>query len=335
MTYTNENATDKIGKAAVRGKIVRGALVLSTAILLFLPPFGGVRGLSADRGLQAADSTPVALASLELWRQADRIVTAAPGLLSVTTTGEQNQVRTALQAEIARLEAGLQELRLGQGEDVAGQAAAMAQLAGQFAESLEILDRTASARMAIRHLKAEQSQAASVAQRTIAARLRLWASKTESKTMVLRSALRSGGMAESRRLQISGALIEALMLQRRIEQALDFSERAELALAVAACCTSETRLPDIRPMIEAAVADLEGLLPTMAAAGLPSIASSISALRRAGLGPQGIVSLRHAELRIQSAAEAALARNSELAEAFSGRLDSLVAQGEEATSTAN
>ena len=61
--------------------------------------------------------------------------------------------------------------------------------------------------------------------------------------------------------------------------------------------------------------------PIVSHDGLP-----IAVLRRVGLGPHSLFNLRQIELRMQDVAEAALARNRELAEAFSDRVDSLVLQ---------
>jgi hypothetical protein len=319
-------------RAALRkaaGDKVRWPALRLAGVVLALPLFGIGAGAAAEPGEQALMQTPVAWASLEVSRRADRIVTAAPGFLSVTTTGEQNRLRGVLQADMTRLEAGLKDLRrIGAADPsaVAGQAEAMMQLADQFADSLEVLDRTASARLFIHHLKAEGREAAGAAQREIAARLRPWAEETAAAVEALRDALGDDALEVRRRLKISDALVEAALLQRHIGRALERSAQAELALAVVACCAPQDRLPDIRPMVEAAVADLKALAPAMATAGMPSLAQPIAVLRRVGLGPQSLFNLRQIELRMQDVAEAALARNRELAEAFSDRVDSLVLQ---------
>lgn len=274
----------------------------------------------------------------------------APSLLMAGTTGEQDRLRVALQSDLARLDAELRQLRLqgaasekgaeggtvdAIGSDNFDHVAAMEQLAGQLSESLKVLDRAAGARLAIHYLKAEQREAANEARRRIAAVLKPWASKTAATVAALRGDLIDSSLDDAGRLEVSSDLIDALMLQRRVERALASSARAELALAVAACCTSQSRLSDIEPIIAAAVTDLEDLDAVMAQAGLPSLARPLGVLRRVGLGPQSIVKLRQAELRMLMAAETTLARNTDLAEAVSGQFSDLEMGTQEAKKVAN
>ena len=91
-------------RLGVRGRLLLAflgisafALIAAAAAMYSFSEVGGVLGrITGER-------VPAALDSLELSRQAERIVAAAPKLLAVTNADEQDEVSEAIAGEVARL----------------------------------------------------------------------------------------------------------------------------------------------------------------------------------------------------------------------------------------
>ncbi len=94
---------------------------------------------------------PSALASLELSRQAERIVAAAPALLTVTTTVEHVEQSSRITSEVERLVALLSDLR-GSASDAAVLEAIEPAVA-RLGTNLDSLDGLVAARLAISEKK--------------------------------------------------------------------------------------------------------------------------------------------------------------------------------------
>src|SRR5262245_61640802 len=95
----------------VRGRLLLAFLVISaftviaaaTAVYSFMEV-----GKALERVIQLR--VPSAIASLQLSRQAERIVAAAPALFTVTTTDERKRALGNISAEVDRLESLLRDL---------------------------------------------------------------------------------------------------------------------------------------------------------------------------------------------------------------------------------
>ena len=346
MSSENESSEDYLTKSALSvptcerpkartlsRRVVKFGLLAALATALPLQLFGATGGVSAELPHEDLQTMPTALASLDLSRRAERIVTATPSLLSVSTTGEQSEVLSALTGDIERLGASLKDLRAHGIESQ--QAALMERLVGQLGETLEVLDRTVSARLAIHHLMGEQREAASRARWKIVAELKPWSENAAAAIAEARADLATPGLSPDRQLTLSQGLLDALLLQRQIDRAIESANRAELALMVAASCEPDDDVTAVKQQFKMAFSELTELAPVLEEVGLPSIAEPIAVLRRVSYGPQSIGNLRRVELKMLTAAETALARNADLARQFSGTVDQLVSLAQEATSPTN
>src|SRR5262245_48175745 len=117
------------------------AVIAATAAMYAFSDVGRVLGRVTE------ERVPSALASLELSRQAARIVTAAPALLAVASETQHTEVSRSIDAEAARLSALLQNLR-GSTVDPSALAAIEPLVAG-LRRNLDSLDALISGRLAV------------------------------------------------------------------------------------------------------------------------------------------------------------------------------------------
>ncbi len=91
-------------RLGVRGRLLLAflgisafAVIAAAAAMYSFDEVGKVLGRITQQRM------PAALASLELSRQAERVVTAAPALLAATTRTQHQEVSQAVEAEVERL----------------------------------------------------------------------------------------------------------------------------------------------------------------------------------------------------------------------------------------
>ncbi len=104
--------TARFGRPGVRGRLLHAFLGISPFVVIAaaagLYSFGEV---GKALGRITEERVPGALASLELSRQAERTVVAAPALLAVRSEEQLQQVSGGIQAEVGKLERLLEALR--------------------------------------------------------------------------------------------------------------------------------------------------------------------------------------------------------------------------------
>ena len=132
-------------------------------------------------------NVPVVLSALELSRQVESIVAAAPNLLEATTAEEQQALSANLENDIERLNGRLGELR---SYDIDAKAVASIERAvRQLSETVSALDRVLTARLAIKQAKVQLVRKVQDASAEIIVIINPWSSKVAATISDLKTSL--------------------------------------------------------------------------------------------------------------------------------------------------
>lgn len=130
----------------VRGRLY-AAFVGLTIFVILASAVSFLALLRVDRALNevSKESVPLVIASLDLSRQAERIVSAAPALLAVSDFEELGEVSASLNADVERLNDLLAELAPHTNETQA--VGSIQRAAQQLRGTLDAMNRVVSARL--------------------------------------------------------------------------------------------------------------------------------------------------------------------------------------------
>ena len=265
---------------------------------------------------------PSALASLELSRQAGRIVTAAPALLAAASESQYVEVSRSIDAEAARLSTLLQELRGGTVDPSA--LAPIEPLVEGLRRNLGSLDELISSRLAVRDRKEELLR-------------RLSATNVDAQRLVApRVVVMNYRVSEWRRISADPDLEDAARRAAMTELGQDIVTLLPHQKAL----TETTAINDT--LVKAAAADTPADLPLLAfplhrsLGALRALASDFDPSLRSKLveqidefagfvdGPDSILAARSEELAITAKAKALLQENAALSNKLTTAVDRLV-----------
>ena len=265
---------------------------------------------------------PSALASLELSRQAERVVTAAPAFLAASTQERHREVSEAIAAEVERLGALLQEIK---GSAIASEAVAAVEPAIDGLErNLGALDALVASRLEVAERKEQllrKLSATNIAtQRLVAPGVLVM----DSRLAEYRRASEDPAVEEQARRAAAGALaheITALMPQQKAQ--IELSAINDTLIKAAG---AETRadLPLFAFPLRRSLATLETLANEFDAKLRPRVLERVEQFRALTDGPESIVRTREEELAIVGQAEGLLAENIVLSRQVGDALDRLV-----------
>ena len=194
----------------------------------------------------ATEHTPATLAALELSREVERIVSAAPALLSAATTEQQHQESVRIAAQVQRVRALLDELKRGGVEpatsnDIESTVAQLGShldaLYGLVAEKLVVEEQNNTRRRTLAETHART-------QRLLAP----WIRVQDQRIAALE---RAGEPADP------AALVTALLLRKSLEEAQDYASAVYELLLEVASSDQATQLPALVFRAQSANAALE------------------------------------------------------------------------------
>jgi signal transduction histidine kinase len=319
-------------RMGVRGRLLLAflgisafALIAALAAMYSFSTVGGVLGrITAER-------VPAALDSLELSRQAERIVAAAPKLLAVSTPDEQAAVSGEIADEVARLH------QLQQGLEGRVDQASLAALQGdiaQMAANLRGLDAAIAERLALAQ------------EREATMRRVLNTARTARRVSEPGQALIESKLAEWRRAADdpgAEAPIGAAELTETLGSMLP-QQRAELVVANLAEATlriataeDPAQLAVLATPVKRSLQQLEehiaGFPPKLRARAQEQFTTFEDGL----LGERGLIAVRGLELAALERAHLALDENAAVSARLTGAVDGLVgdARGEMSAATAD
>jgi signal transduction histidine kinase/CheY-like chemotaxis protein len=303
------------------------ALIAATAAMYAFSDVGRFLGRITE------EHVPSALASLELSRQAGRIVTAAPALLAVASESQHAAVSRSIDAEAARLSTLLQELRGGTVEPDAF--SAIEPLVEGLRGNLASLNELVSTRLAVRDRKEEVLQQLSAtniaAQRLVAPGVVVMNYKVSewrhiNADLATEEATRRVAMTE-----LGQDIVTFLPYQKALTDITAINDT--LAKAAAADALADLPLlafPLHRSLdaLKALASELDPSLRSKLVARIDEFASFVD-------GPDSILAARSEELAITTKAKALLQENAALSNKLTAAVDRLVGDAKSDIASAN
>ena len=257
---------------------------------------------------------PAALASLELSRQAERIVAAAPALLAASSETARAEVAAGIRAQLAGLQGLLARLR-----DTAPDAAALGGIEPAVAglgRNLDALDGLVAERLASARRKEDLLRRLST---TIVGAQRL----VTPGILVLDSQLaawrRTGGSGEDSARAIAG-FVPLQKAQLEIAAVND-------NLLKAADAPAPADLPLLSFPLKRSLYALEALVPDLESSLQGRFLDRVHELGALVEGPDAVPAVRGRELDALGRGERLLAENAALSRTLTGAVDELVAAG--------
>lgn len=279
---------------------------------------------SLDRITQG--SVPLAIASLDLSRQAERIVAAAPSLLNVSTTEQQQELASELERDVDRLNDLLQKLSSHTLQPQAIESIRRA--VAQLRETIAALNRVVTARLAISQRKSQQLEGAQAAADALTGIVEPWLNGNSEVIKDLESLANDPNLDPETLIARSRELNAALELQQQLTTALTDIELVLVRLNEMAAAKA---LPDISALALKAIWSLDRLrsLETVASdADRAEFGAQIARLSAFVDGGEAIVRTRQVELQMIQAGEKSLQENADLAKRFAAAVDRLVQAAE-------
>ena len=321
-------------RLGVRGRLLLAflgisafAVIAAAAAMYSFDEVGKVLGRITQQRM------PAALASLELSRQAERVVTAAPALLAATTRTQHQEVSQAVEAEGERLRELLEALK---GSAVAPEAlAAVAPAIQGLQRNLTALDGLVASRLEVAERKDQLLRRLSgtniATQRLVAPGVLVM----DSKLAEYRRAIGDAGVDEQMRRAAAGDLADemtAFMPQQKAQ--IELSAINDTLLKAAGAETPAD-LPLLAFPLRRSLATLEALANEFDAKLRPRLLERVEEFRGFTDGAESILGAREEELAIVGQAQGLLAENVVLSRQVGDALDRLVGATKEDIGVAN
>jgi adenylate cyclase len=268
------------------------------------------------------ERVPPALASLELSRQAERIVTAAPAFLAATTRERHQEVSQAITAEVERLRDLLADLK---GSAIApGALAAVEPAVDGLERNLAGLDDLVAGRLEVADRKEQLLRKLSgtniATQRLVAPGVLVM----DSKLAEWRRAIADAGLDEDARSAAASQLADEITVFMPQQKAQIELSAINDSLTKAADAESAADLPLLAFPLRRSLATLEALASEFDAKLRPRLLERVDEFRGFMDGPDSVLAVREEELAIIAQAESLLEENLVLSRQVGDALDRLV-----------
>ena len=322
-------------RLGVRGRLLLAflgisafAVIAAAAAMYSFDEVGKVLGRITQQRM------PAALASLELSRQAERIVTAAPAFLAATTRTQHQEVSQTIAAEVERLDALMAELKGGAAIARDALAAVAPSIQG-LQRNLTALDGLVASRLEVAERKEQLLRRLSgtniATQRLVAPGVLVM----DSKLAEYRRAIGDAGVDEQMRRAAAGDLADemtAFMPQQKAQ--IELSAINDTLLKAAGAETPAD-LPLLAFPLRRSLATLEALANEFDAKLRPRLLERVEEFRGFTDGPESILGAREEELAIVGQAQGLLAENVVLSRQVGDALDRLVGATKQDIGAAN
>ena len=250
-------------------------------------------------------SVPLAISTLNVSRQADRIIRLAPGLQTAMTPQEQAERYQALLMNLDALQGLLEPIS---GAQIAGEAsAAIVRSVTQLRQTLDGLNRVVTARMAVEAQVAERLEAARAA----------WASIDEVLATQRLEVARDGGGAN--------ALAQYAQLHT-IQMSLG---EAMTALGEIPALTTFEAIGERGARASSAFRTANSALGSRVEIGGVGVVQPLEELRRAIGGAEGLATIKLTEVQLRNAGLQSLEESLAISQRFEAAVDRLVAAAQE------
>jgi adenylate cyclase len=292
-----------------------GVLGAATAIYSFVEV-----GKVLERIIQRR--VPSTLASLELSRQAERIVAVAPTLLTVTTSTEYEDVSARISSDMEHLGASLNDLK---GASIEGAVRAPIDSAvKQLRTNLEILDKLVVRRLIAADRKKELLRQFADAYRAVQRLVDPLILVAESDSLRLRRMIDDPDLTGDARMAAITKLAETLASDWPQKVQFEVSAIVSTVLEAESAPNPE-RLPVLAFPLRRSLDALNMLVPHFKPEFQPRLLGRIADLSSFIEGSNSILDARNAELAILSEGQQRLSENNELSRQLTKAVDQLVA----------
>ncbi len=334
MTATTKRAASLLERLGVRWRLLLAFFGISAfAVIAAAAAMYSFAEVGSMLGRITQQRVPSALASLELSRQAERIVAAAPALLAVTSTDQLRAVSGSIAGEVAKLQDGLREVK-GSGTHPAALAAIEPAVDG-VQRNFIALDALIAKRLAIAARKEEllrQLSATNIAtQRLVAPGILVM----DSKIAEWRRANAGPGLDEQERGAATAKLgqeIATFLPHQRAQ--IELSAINDGLLKTAAAPT-QADLPLLAFPLRRSLFTLEALASEFDEKLRPRLIERIDDFKALIDGPNSIVAARQDELGVIADATRLLDENARLSGALTEAVDRLVGDAKADIASAN
>jgi adenylate cyclase len=326
--------TARFGQPGVRGRLLLAFVGISALAVIAaaagLYSFGEV---GKALGRITEERVPGALTSLELSRQAERIVAAAPALLAVHSEEQLRQVSGGIQAEVGKLERLLEELR--QSGLHPGALAPIEPAVDGLRRNLDALDALIAKRLAVAARK--QARLGDLADTNVATQ-RLVAPGIlvmESKIAEWRRSSGGAGQGQGERAAATAALGQAIADYLPQQKAQIELSAINDGLLKAAAAPTPADLPLLAFPLRRSLFTLEALASDFDAGLRARLLERVEDFKRLTDGEDSILQARQEELGILANAQSLLAQNAGLTRELTAAVDRLVGDAGDEIASAN
>lgn len=318
---------------------VRGRLYAAFfGISFFVVVAAGVSLVSffrVDRALEGIieGSVPLALVSLDLSRQAERIVGAAPALLSVSSAQAQSSLSAKLNEDVDRLNLLLREVSRHEIEPQA--IASIRRAVGQLRQTLDALNRVVTARLAVSKQKAAQLDSALEAGEQLDRILAPSISRIAERVAALRRGALDVDVEGPLRLQQSRQVFEVQALEQQLQDARGEITRLRAHLTELASVEGVGESAQVSRRARQSLDRLRRLAPLIEADQQPPLQAQLDRLAGFVDGRASIPGIRLVELQMIAAGNKSLEENAGLSLRFAQAVDRLVETAQANITAAN
>jgi adenylate cyclase len=278
-------------------------------------------------------SVPLAIVSLDLSRQAERIVAAAPALQAVKSSEEQAELAQGLNENVDGLEPLLQVLSKHEIEPQP--IASITRAVDQLRETLNALNRVVTARLAVNQQKRIHLDDAREVSASLSQIFDPWANRVSGQINDLRSMVRAADTGDAQRLQNSMELIDAQSLHQQLREAQNQLALLMARLIEISSVEDAQKLPNLVIQASWSLDQLRHLLPLTDETQRASLEQQLVRLSSYIDGSESISRSRLVELQLIEAGNQSLEENARLSERFAQAVDRLVESAETSIITAN
>jgi class 3 adenylate cyclase/HAMP domain-containing protein len=276
---------------------------------------------------------PTALASQKLSRQAERIVAAAPTLLTVTTPAQQAEQSDKIAAEVRRLEAFLLDLK---SRDVTAETvSAMESVVGRLRANLSVLDGLITQRLDVDSKKNELLGKLVKSAAEAQLLLEPWILVMDAKVGKWRKIVAEPNLGELERKQANADLEASLTWFRALTRMRLLVTTLTAMLQQSASADTEAILRVTSFRLRRSLGEARQLVPGLDPKLRPLMEGSLGEFEDYIAGDGSIPELRKEELDVIARAEQTLRENSALSQDLTTAVDALVESTNEDIATAN
>lgn len=310
-------------RLGVRGRLLLAFFGISSfAVLSALAAmYAFVRFSDALEGI-TQERVPAALAALELSRQAERIVAAAPALLTLSTAQEYEDVSKRIRGEVDRLN----ELLSGLGStDIDPDAlASIEALIKPLVVNLINVDAVVFNNLNLGGYNAEQLRELADAYERTQQELATWIQELDNEIVRLREALDDPARAAEWRAAAASDLIAALTSRAALQTARNEVSTVYEGLLESSSIEDIERLSALAVRLRSSMSNFE-ILATGSQSELPPLLR-VQSDRFSGFieGPTSVIRARERELNRRAGAELLLSQNADLSHELTLAVDRLL-----------